>query len=112
MCVAASLRFSINNLILSGDNKSLRKINQENDYLNNINDGEVLSFEIEYALCNLLEKEIEFVKTLDTLLRELSLRRDFTPFEIFSMIDEYGMNYFTVDKYGNSFKYLVLKDSF
>ena len=70
------------NLILNDENVLLNKIN--NFPTKNFN----LSFDVEYYLCKLLEKEILLVKNLDKLLFKLKERKDFSTFDLFFILKE------------------------
>ena len=70
------------NLILNDENVLLNKIN--NFPTKKFN----LSFDIEYYLCKLLEKEILLVKNLDKLLFKLKERKDFSTFDLFFILKE------------------------
>ena len=70
------------NLILNDENVLLNKIN--NFPTKKFN----LSFDIEYYLCKLLEKEILLVKNLEKLLFKLKERKDFSTFDLFLILKE------------------------
>ncbi len=86
------------NLIIPQSETGLMKLAKGNYGYSSFSKGDMLDFEIEYSLSKLLEKEVEFVKYLDTMLREITLRKDFSPFEIFRTIDQVGLNQLSVEK--------------
>ena len=57
-----------------------------------------LAYDVEYFLVRLIEKEVELVRTLNSLLSELVLRYDYNPLSMFSALDEFSLNYLTVEK--------------
>ena len=69
------------NLIKS--DKSIIKTNRNSNF-------KQLSFDIEYSLCKLFEKEIEFCKKIIFLLQELKSRKDFNIHNIFHLIKGYS----------------------
>ena len=85
-------------MILTGNDETMRKLAKEKNPLVYYNQGDVLSFEIEYSLCKIFEKEIELVKNLNKLQRDISIRTDFNLYEMFSNIDEYGTKYLSIEK--------------
>jgi hypothetical protein len=51
---------------------------------------EMLPRDIELALTNVIEKEIDLQRRLETLKRELEVQYDYSPFAAFRSVDRYN----------------------
>jgi len=60
-----------------------------------------LGFDVEYSLVKLFEREIELVRNLVALLKDLNLRYDHNVTQLFTSLDEYSLNYITSDNLRN-----------
>jgi Ca2+-binding EF-hand superfamily protein len=58
---------------------------------------ENLPLDIERSITAIIEREIELIRRLDLLKRELEVRFDFTPYASFKTIDRYGEGFINVN---------------
>lgn len=49
-----------------------------------------LSFDVEYALAKLLEKELELVRAVELIVGDIQSRYDYNILDIYSLIQGYG----------------------
>jgi len=76
----------------------LKKLAQEKtSYYPNRNS--IFSYEVECYLVKLFERELELVRNLNKLIRDLKLRYDYNEYETFCLLDEYNLNHVTLEKY-------------
>ena len=70
------------NIIIENDNEKILLNKNEN-----LLDSDFkISYQIEYALCRLFEKEINLVRNLEFLISDLKERRDFSIFDMFYLL--------------------------
>lgn len=85
-------------MIVTEADQTLRRLAQDrSSYFPNRNP--FLSPEIEYTLGRLFEKEIELVRLLSNMISELNLRYDYDVIKMFGSLDEFTLNYLTLEKY-------------
>ena len=70
------------NIIIENDNENIL-LNKNEDLLDS---DDKISYQIEYALCRLFEKEINLVRNLEFLISDLKERRDFSIFDMFYLL--------------------------
>ena len=70
------------NIIIENGNNSLHKIN------NSISLNSNLPYQIEYAVCRIIEREINLVRNLDSLIDELKQKKEFNIYDIFYVLNE------------------------
>ena len=74
------------NMIIGNENKnknnSLHKLNNSIPLIKNI------PYQIEYATCRIIEKEINFIRHLDSLIDELKKRKDFSICNMFCILND------------------------
>ena len=85
------------NLILIDTDYTLRRISEEKPF-NYTSKVPYFSYEIEYSLVKLFERELEIVKNLNYLIKDLSIRYDYNTYKLFSQMDEYNLSYLTAEK--------------
>ena len=85
------------NIIVTETDFPLRRISQEKPYTSSVKNP-YFSYEIEYSLVKLFERELELVKTLTYLIKDLSLRYDYNPYKLFAEMDEFHLNYLTIER--------------
>ena len=83
------------NMIIGKENKnkknSLHKLNDSIQLIKN------LPYQIEYATCRIIEKEINFIRHLDSLIDELQTRKDFSINNMFCVLkDNNEITYFSL----------------
>ena len=83
------------NMIMGNENKNKR------DSLHKLNDSihliKNLPYQIEYATCRIIEKEINFIRHLDSLIDELKTRKDFSICNMFCILnDNNEISYFSL----------------
>ena len=87
------------NMILSQNNISLRKSTREKiGSFNNKND---ISFEIEHCVLKLLEKEVDFIVSVNKIIFEIKEKKDFNIHNIFHLL--IGYQYITHESLTNYF---------
>ena len=87
------------NMILSQNNISLRKSTREKiGSFNNKND---ISFEIEHCVLKLLEKEVDFIVSVNKIIFEIKEKKDFNLHNIFHLL--IGYQYITHESLTNYF---------
>ena len=70
--------------------------NQKSSYYPNR--SPFIKMEIENSLVKLFESEFDLLRELCILQRELSKRYDYDPNQMFSLMDEFNLNYISLDK--------------
>lgn len=82
------------NLILSESDYTQRKIARERiGYKKTY----ALSYDVEYSLVKLLERELDLARAVDLLITDLKARYDYNVLDIYSLIQGYG-SYITLEK--------------
>jgi hypothetical protein len=84
------------NLIIPESNSYLRT--SARDRLGRSYLSSSLSYDVEYSLAKVLEKEVELVKNVDFTLTDLRSRYDFNIADIFATLDNFNLNYLSVEK--------------
>ena len=58
---------------------------------------DTLSYDVEYSLVKLIEKELELARSVELLVSEIKARYDFNALDIYSLIQGYG-NFISSDR--------------
>ena len=75
------------NMIISQKNICLRKITRERiGYSNNKNN---IPYEVDHCLLKLLEKEIDFIRSISNIIKEIKEKKDFNIHNIFHLLIGY-----------------------
>ena len=85
------------NVIVTESDYPLRRNSQEKPF-NYVSKVPYISYEIEYSLVRLFEKELDLVRNLTLIVKDLSLRYDYNTYKLFSQLDEFNLNYLTIEK--------------
>ena len=56
-----------------------------------------LPYDVDYSLARLLERELDFVRSMSNIVRDVNLRYDFNINDIFRTLDCYNFNYITIE---------------
>ena len=81
------------NLVVSERNVILRNSSLSTSYRSIL----PVPYDVEFSFVRLLEKELDFVKTLNSAIRELNLRYDFNVLDAFRSVDVYGIDNLNTD---------------
>jgi hypothetical protein len=57
-----------------------------------------MSYDVEYSLAKVLERELELVRNVDFVLADLRARYDFNIADIFAALDTFNLNYLSSEK--------------
>ena len=85
------------NLLVTETDYTLRRISEEKPF-SYVSKVPNFSYEIEYSLVKLFERELEIVKNLNYMIKDLSVRYDYNAYKLFSQMDEYNLSYLTAEK--------------
>jgi len=58
-----------------------------------------LPYDVEYSLVRLFERELEFVRNIAVLIKDVNLRYDFNLYDLFRGLDIYNLDYITLEGY-------------
>lgn len=72
------------NLAVSDNNSSLRASSSFS--------GKPVSYDVEYSVVKLLEKEVKLVRNVSSVVRELNIRHDFNSCDIFRSLDAFSLD--------------------
>lgn len=75
------------NMILSDSNMKIRRLSRENIGYKN---GFALTYNMEYSLLKVLEKELELARAIEIIVAEMKSRYDFNLLDIYSLIQGAG----------------------
>ena len=85
------------NFLISDNDLTLRRLAEEKSSFYPNRDA-LLTYEIEYSLANLFESELNLVRRLTFLIKDLNQRYDFSVPKLFNIFDEYNLNYVVPEK--------------
>ena len=75
------------NMILSDSNYSIRRLARDRiGYRSGMN----LTYDVEYSLTRLFERELELARAIEMLVADVRARYDFNALDIYTLIQEYG----------------------
>jgi hypothetical protein len=57
----------------------------------------VLSYDVEYSLSKVIERELELIRELELVLSDIRGRYDFSVADVFNLLDSYGLNYINAE---------------
>ena len=75
------------NMILSDSNYSIRRLARDRI---GYRSGYILSYDVEYALSKLFERELELARAVEMLVNDVRARYDFNILDIYTLIQGYG----------------------
>ena len=82
------------NMILSDSNYSIRRLARDRI---GYRSGNILSYDVEYSLTRLLERELELARAVEILVGDVRARYDFNVLDIYTLIQGYG-NFISSEK--------------
>ena len=82
------------NMILSDSNYSIRRLARDRI---GYRSGNVLTYDVEYALTRLMERELELARAVEMLVADARARYDFNCLDLYSLIQGYG-NYISSER--------------
>jgi len=82
------------NMILSDSNYSLRRLSRDRI---GYSSSSILSYDVEYSLTRLFERELELARAVEMLTNEIKARYDYNVLDIYTLIQGYG-NFISAEK--------------
>lgn len=87
------------NMILSDSNYSIRRLARDRI---GYRSGNILTYDVEYSLTRLFERELELARAVEMLVADVRARYDFNVLDIYTLIQGYG-NFISSERYFLSF---------
>lgn len=75
------------NMIISDSNYSIRRLARDRI---GYRSGNILTYDVEYALTKVFERELELARAVEILVADIKARYDFNVLDIYTLIQGYG----------------------